>query len=253
MQVTALLVILLPFTDALSWAHIPFHKKGTSHEVHALAGSSTPEEVALILESSESLRKYSARPDCFRRVAATIRAACAELESHEDERVRAALSLTLCEIATAEHLSPPMECAAFQPAFEGQPPHRDRGLSGRCVEALSRSAQYWSSYSGYLREVPQLCFAFRRWNDIDTAKELHLNSTRQSLTLLRYLADRENIFEQSLNRSGMLLEEMHALLGRLHSSSSDLNRVSDNLDDQLRSVLTEVQCICARFSALIPR
>ena len=52
--------------------------------------------------------------------------------------------------------------------------------------SLARSAQFWSSYSGYLREVrtsampyyrayifemnllsaAQLCQAFRRWNDI---------------------------------------------------------------------------------------
>ena len=54
----------------------------------------------------------------------------------------------------------------------------------RC-SALSRSAQFWSSYSGYLREMracspdicvicylstvvilAQLCYAFRRWNEI---------------------------------------------------------------------------------------
>jgi hypothetical protein len=56
--------------------------------------------------------------------------------------------------------------------------HRERSL---IVSALSRSAQFWSSYSGYLREIrepdhfyvmllmlpsAQLCFAFRRWMEI---------------------------------------------------------------------------------------
>ena len=36
----------------------------------------------------DALEKYSAKPDCFRRAAAMIRASCAELETREDERVK---------------------------------------------------------------------------------------------------------------------------------------------------------------------
>ncbi|KAF8189975.1 hypothetical protein K438DRAFT_1592842 [Mycena galopus ATCC 62051] len=110
-----------------------------------------------------ALDNYSRRPDCFRRVAGNIRLRCGELDMNEDERVRAAISMTLCELATATHHSIPLECASF--AVDSEPAQ----VQGDCVDALSRSAQFWSSYSGYLREVrkyPQLCFAFRRWNDI---------------------------------------------------------------------------------------
>ncbi|KAJ7637056.1 hypothetical protein FB45DRAFT_742661, partial [Roridomyces roridus] len=81
-----------------------------------------------------ALDNYSRRPDCFRRVAAQIRLRCGELETDEDERVKAAISMTLCELATATHHAVPLECKSF-------------------TVALSRSAQFWSSYSGYLREV----------------------------------------------------------------------------------------------------
>lgn len=80
----------------------------------------------------------------------------------------AAISMTLCEIATAKHYSLPLECRPF--SAEGKDP-RDPRMRSECVEwgcwqfqrwistflflfsALSRSAQFWSSYSGYLREI----------------------------------------------------------------------------------------------------
>ena len=64
--------------------------------------------------------------------------------------------------------------------------------------------------------IAQLCFAFRRWNDIgkmlaccpcahvahsgteDIAKELHRNTTEQGLTLLQYLTGREKLSEHIL-------------------------------------------------------
>ncbi|KAH9933912.1 uncharacterized protein B0H18DRAFT_605898 [Fomitopsis serialis] len=61
--------------------------------------------------------------------------------------------MTLCELSTANHHSPPLECSAFsteprasQSAVRGES-HRS------CVEALSRSAQYWSSYSVSARSL----------------------------------------------------------------------------------------------------
>lgn len=110
----------------------------------------------------------------------------------------------------------------------------------RVFRALSRSAQYWSSYSGYLREVctyrqirelvilahiniAQLCFAFQRWNDIglafaiedicllkmtllDTAKEIHHNTTVESIAVLRYLSEREKRMQEAREESDAILE-----------------------------------------------
>lgn len=90
-------------------------------------------------------------------------------------RIQAAISMTLCELATARHYAPPMECAAFS---KGQQSPPSGHVQAACVEytfvssasfrhsaahvslyydrALSRSAQFWSSYSGYLRELRKL-------------------------------------------------------------------------------------------------
>ncbi|KAF8067630.1 hypothetical protein FPV67DRAFT_1416278, partial [Lyophyllum atratum] len=146
----------------------------------------------------DSLNNYARRPDCFRRAAGLIRSHCAQLDMNESERVNAAISMTLCELATAKHYSIPLECVPFaldSDALRSPPVFR---LQGECVEALSRSAQFWSSYSGYLREVPQLCFAFRRWHDIDTAREVYKNITSHQATLLRYLISREKNTELNM-------------------------------------------------------
>ncbi|KAF9456873.1 hypothetical protein BDZ94DRAFT_1176753 [Collybia nuda] len=99
----------------------------------------------------EILKDYGQRPDCFRKAAGLIRTRCGELDMNEDERIKAAISMTLCELATARHHSVPFECTPFTVDFisTSSGPHSQ----GECVDALSRSAQFWSSYSGYLREV----------------------------------------------------------------------------------------------------
>ncbi|KAI0360529.1 hypothetical protein OH77DRAFT_693274 [Trametes cingulata] len=239
MRPSILLATLLPPTSALSWAHASFWKKDVSLGAGVISDDFAPDVVASLLQASSSLEKYSARPDCFRKAADLVRANCAELETAEDERVKAALSMTLCEIATAEQQSPPMECTSFQVGRDGQPPPSFGGSPGKCVGALSRSAQYWSSYSGYLREIPQLCFAFRRWNDIDAAKDLHRNSTLQSLLLLQHLSDREIALERALNHSSMLAEDTLATLEQLRSSSAAIDIAAGGISEQLSVAFDE--------------
>ncbi|CAL1709053.1 unnamed protein product [Somion occarium] len=184
------------------------------------------EEIMSILHISEQFRSYQRRPDCFRRVAASIRAQCSELETSEDERIQAAISLTLCELATAQH-SPPMECALFSPREEAPSFAIRETEQSRCVEALSRSAQYWSSYSGYLREVPQLCFAFRRWNDIDTAKEIYHNSTLDHIRFLYQLKTYEEKREKSEDETHVILQEIQQVLSGFGAASAALRRHSE--------------------------
>ncbi|EMD34804.1 hypothetical protein CERSUDRAFT_54833, partial [Gelatoporia subvermispora B] len=121
-----------------------------------------------------SLDTYTRRPDCFGRAAKHIRTQCAEIDMEEDERVKgapsqilrttrtnhatAAIAMTLCELSTAKHYSPPLECSLFLSESDTNSVMSNDAQSN-CVEALSRSAQYWSSYSGYLREV-------RKWTTI---------------------------------------------------------------------------------------
>ncbi|KAJ3735042.1 hypothetical protein DFJ43DRAFT_67545 [Lentinula guzmanii] len=110
--------------------------------------------------------------------------------------------MTLCELATAKHHAPPMECDVFsarlhepsyKSGFSEQQNEEFENSRGKCVNALSRSAQFWSSYSGYLREIPQLCFTFQRGNDIDNAKEIFRNISLNQDVFLQMVVDREHV------------------------------------------------------------
>ncbi|KAJ7936434.1 hypothetical protein B0H13DRAFT_1853495 [Mycena leptocephala] len=59
-----------------------------------------------LLANHAALQDYSYRPDCFRHVAGKINVRCGALEMDEDERVKAAISMALCELATAAKISP---------------------------------------------------------------------------------------------------------------------------------------------------
>ncbi|KAI0765374.1 hypothetical protein C8Q74DRAFT_1050032 [Fomes fomentarius] len=234
------LLASLPLSQAsLSWVYAPGSRQKNNRGNQGISydDGTSPAELAAILQGSRTLEAYSRTPDCFRRAATLIRARCGDLETEESERVKAALSMTLCEIATADHYSPPLECAAFQPY--AQESHFAES-PGKCVSALSRSAQYWSSYSGYLREVSQLCFAFQRWNDIDTAKELHRNTTVESIAVLRYLSEREKRMQEAREGSVAILEAIRGTLDQLHISAAGIGIASDRVDEKLSVALKEM-------------
>ncbi|RDX54664.1 hypothetical protein OH76DRAFT_986290 [Lentinus brumalis] len=250
----SLLLTCLPVAQALSWPYAPTAHRSSSMESTKDSDGPTPAEIAAIMEASTSLNAYANKPDCFRRAVGVVQTRCGELETNESERVKAALSMTLCEIATAEDHSPPLECAHFQAGIADQ---RDAS-PGKCVSALSRSAQYWSSYSGYLREVSQLCFAFHRWNDIglcfrscvsmthtrltaaDTAREVHRNATVETIAMLRWMSDREKRMQASWDESNAVLSNMRAIVDRLHASAAAVDVASSTATERLSVALSEM-------------
>ena len=103
--------------------------------------------------SSEALQTYSRKPDCFRKAARAISTQCTDLDMDEDARVNgnnmavplfqksnhrfdsaAAISMTLCEIATAKHYSLPLECRSFSLDNPQDRVHKSHQTQGDCVE-----------------------------------------------------------------------------------------------------------------------
>ncbi|KAJ7039887.1 hypothetical protein C8F04DRAFT_1085231 [Mycena alexandri] len=144
--------------------------------------------------------------------------------------------MTLCELATATHHSLPLECAPFTVDSEAATIR----TQGECVDALSRSAQFWSSYSGYLREVPQLCFAFRRWNDIDTAKDIYKNSTLEMATLIRLLLAREKADVEGKKRWDTRVSELEDVAIRLDAVSNLIDAMMNAATPRLQSELATI-------------
>lgn len=195
----------------------------------------TEAEINSLLLGQDSLEHYTRRPDCFRKAAGVIRTHCGQLDMSEGERINAAISMTLCELATATHHSTPLECVSFSldSVLYQQPPNPR--LQGECVDALSRSAQFWSSYSGYLREVPQLCFAFRRWNDIDTARDIYKNATLEKAILLRFLISREKDTERFIRTWDSRLMEFQEAVLQLQSAFASFSTTSAQSHSRLET------------------
>ncbi|KAI6142802.1 hypothetical protein BKA82DRAFT_532917 [Pisolithus tinctorius] len=63
-----------------------------------------------------------------------VKTRCEESHMDEQERIQAAISMTLCELATARHYAPPLECAAFS---KGQQRPPDSFAQSACVEYTS--------------------------------------------------------------------------------------------------------------------
>ncbi|CAA7257314.1 unnamed protein product [Cyclocybe aegerita] len=140
--------------------------------------------------------------------------------------------MTLCEVATAKHHSLPLECASYWKALSEKEDiliPLSRSIQGECVDSLARSAQFWSSYSGYLREVPQLCYEFRRGNDIDFARSIYYNITVEKLNLVRFILEKERKSEryteelrQQAEKIQHVFLETRALSGEFKSTADDI-------------------------------
>ncbi|KAI6132524.1 hypothetical protein EDD16DRAFT_1851803 [Pisolithus croceorrhizus] len=208
---------------------------------------------------ADVLGSYHRKADCFQDAMSRVKTRCEESHMDEQERIQgtvfpsfqvlssmhriqAAISMTLCELATARHYAPPMECAAFS---KGQQSPSSGHAQAACVEALSRSAQFWSSYSGYLRELPQLCFAFRRWLDVDIAKDVYRNITAEKLALLKFLNEREKDAVTTQQFWVRTNQDLGVILRALQTTSDGLQDRSDlistAISGNLQSFVAEVK------------
>ncbi|SCV67463.1 BQ2448_5074 [Microbotryum intermedium] len=171
-----------------------------------------------------------------------------------DLRVKTAVKMALCEIKTSRSTQSPQECRAFEAARDKSNENGESDLSS-CIEqvfsrlALSRSPQYWSSYSGYLREIVVLCSAYRRWEDTEIAREFHQSTaTRladfvdqlQELELVKReatameSAQRARTFQEISNHIASCLEPLVAALRT--SSATQLESFALLQSELLRAI-----------------
>ncbi|KAG8755922.1 hypothetical protein FRC14_003527 [Serendipita sp. 396] len=173
--------------------------------------------------------------DCFLDVSKDMDQRCEQMEANQLARVDAAIHLTICELKTAEHVTIPMECTEYTASSRSVRPSGSRA----CVEALYRSPQFWSSYSGYLRDIPQLCFAYRRWNEIDTAKTVYRNATIEKIAFLKIIQRRQLQLSEQETQLSLRLNDMEVIEDKLKLSVTSLGTRSDVLLSSLQAVIRE--------------
>ncbi|KAG8819550.1 hypothetical protein FRC17_010408 [Serendipita sp. 399] len=173
--------------------------------------------------------------DCFLDASKSLSERCEQMEANQRARVNAAIHLTICELKTAEHVTVPLECTEFTGSSRQG---RSDGAKA-CVEALYRSPQFWSSYSGYLRDIPQLCFAYRRWHEIDTAKNFYRNATIEKIAVLKLMQRRQLQLSEQESRMSLRLNDMEVIEDKLRLSVTSLDARSDVLLSSLQAVISE--------------
>ncbi|CAG8607116.1 1700_t:CDS:10 [Cetraspora pellucida] len=164
------------------------------------------EEKMIVERGHASLIQFERKQNCFKDAALTLRHGCRNIDISDNDKIKYAVRLTMCEIATA-NLVAPMECNDIQDV-------------GTCVEALARIPQLWTSYSGYFREVFHMCFAVRYSLERDLLEELHRNITQNQLinySILRV---------QQSDMISWRKEEMARLIQLEKSQSMILNSVN---------------------------
>ncbi|KDE07104.1 hypothetical protein MVLG_02674 [Microbotryum lychnidis-dioicae p1A1 Lamole] len=138
---------------------------------------------------------------CFSQALPSGASSCQSLAGsspHLNElRVKTAIKMALCEIRTSRSTRGPKECQPFEAGTDESNAGEEPDPSS-CVEALSRSPQYWSSYSGYLREIVILCSAYRRWEDTETARELHQSTATRLADFVQQLQDLELVKKEGM-------------------------------------------------------
>ncbi|GAA5835833.1 hypothetical protein JCM11251_007439 [Rhodosporidiobolus azoricus] len=173
-----------------------------------------------------------------------------------------AVRMALCEIGTAGakgegEKKVPRECEEWEAGWRTG---RKKGKVGRSGEdrALSRSPQYWSSYSGYLREIVTLCSTLSRWSDLSLARSLH----RETSLLMRGWAEevrawereragRERAEGERRERDGENLDIALASLTALHSSlTATSSALSSTFDESALSLSLASASLVAQLTAL---
>ncbi|VDB92506.1 unnamed protein product [Peniophora sp. CBMAI 1063] len=194
-------------------------------EVLKSQGLLTKSDIAL-------LDKYSYRSGCFGLAVSR----CDKHVLDEQAQQRAAVSMAVCEIQSASDNIVPAECTYFatENAYDGVP-------HANCLNALARTDRYWTSYSGYHREITQLCDAYRRSHITELSLDMLQFAMRQQEAALKHAnasnaAWREEQLDLMANLSAAQLQ---ALADTQASAQASTELVQRRAEDEIARAVTE--------------
>ncbi|GAA5822483.1 hypothetical protein JCM5353_000524 [Sporobolomyces roseus] len=187
-------------------------------------------------------------PSCFFLALSSLptTSPCETLAHSDSQRSEIAVRMALCEIGTAQNGRSPRECVEWS---------KEKESLGHCIESLSRSPQYWASYSGYLRDIVTHCSTFRRWADIELARELHKSSASTFQDVLFRLRKYEDSRLERQAHEAVVLSDLQkvdlaALSSRLSSSASSIQDIYSNQDVSMKGIQTELASLLIDLQTL---
>ncbi|RIA86250.1 hypothetical protein C1645_878771 [Glomus cerebriforme] len=183
------------------------------------------EEKMIIEHGQASLAILEKKHDCFKEATMALKNGCKDIDLSNNDKMQYAVRLTKCELATA-NLAFPMECDGF-----------DHNI-GKCIESISRTPQFWTTYSGYFREVSQMCFAMRYSLERDLLEEFNRNITFKYYDILKNLQEiMKNLRNEETNR----LMQIKQFLINLAKDINELEKMTSYNTGSLKGILTDFQ------------
>ncbi|CAG8618246.1 19137_t:CDS:10 [Rhizophagus irregularis] len=157
----------------------------------------------------------------------TLKNGCKNVNLSNNDKIQYAIRLAKCELATA-NLAFPMECDDI-----------DHDV-GKCIESISRIPQFWTTYSGYFREVSQMCFAMRYSLERDLLEEYNRNVTFKYHHILKHLHEiMMTLRKEEVNR----LSQIKKFLTNMAKDVNELEETTSFNMGSLKGILSDFQII----------
>ncbi|CAB5392557.1 unnamed protein product [Rhizophagus irregularis] len=185
------------------------------------------EERMIIEHGQASLTILEKKHDCFKEATTTLKNGCKNVNLSNNDKMQYAIRLAKCELATA-NLAFPMECDDI-----------DHDV-GKCIESISRIPQFWTTYSGYFREVSQMCFAMRYSLERDLLEEYNRNVTFKYHHILKHLHEiMMTLRKEEVNR----LSQIKKFLTNMAKDVNELEETTSFNMGSLKGILSDFQII----------
>ncbi|EGO29352.1 hypothetical protein SERLADRAFT_412890 [Serpula lacrymans var. lacrymans S7.9] len=150
----------------------------------------------------------------------------------QKSKPQGAISMTLCELATARHHSPPLECSAF--ADSRIPFVSTSHVQGDCVER-------WNDI-GTINDLAGLKILI--YIPTDTAKDIYRNATLEKISLIRFMLGREKAMKDVVQSWERTSEDLRNIIIALSDSSGRIRSSADvmvsRMEDSIHKILSHV-------------
>ncbi|BFZ56586.1 hypothetical protein PYCC9005_003633 [Savitreella phatthalungensis] len=130
----------------------------------------------------------------------------------EHAKARFAIELTLCELNLAR-ADPPNSCLQLDSTDQ----------VATCIAELETRPQFWTSFSGYFRDVIRMCHVARRDVELRIALETHENLTKSASNLARILQGYVSLFDASQDQATALRDALQSAFDTTQSRTTQLD------------------------------
>ncbi|KAI9285576.1 hypothetical protein BC943DRAFT_360259 [Umbelopsis sp. AD052] len=215
-----------------------------------------------------ALERLQTRGDCFQVATAALKQGCTAMDALSISKIQYAVALTKCELDTASQSLPP-ECTSTI---------SEQSLL-HCVRSLAQVPQWWTSYSGYLRQeyskiqtnelhraqkqvtelqntLSQLANEYNiAMNQIvDMAMQKMTSVTEKEAEITNYALGELEVYTSfvmdALEKAGSMHNDIYNVLNKLEAHEV---RLIDGLEDSIDKINTTMYQMAEKFATQLQK